>query len=150
MNKLESQFISQDSATQRAGRAGRTSSGTAYHLWHQSKILLKHDKAEILSADLSQLLLELSLWGNNDIEQMTWIDIPPNTSIVHAKTLLQNLGALSTEGIITQHGTCMANYPMHPRLAHMMLKAKEMHLSYEASLVAVLISEKDIYIKSYA
>jgi len=145
MNRLESTFISQDSATQRAGRAGRTSAGKAYHLWHQSKILIKHDIPEILSADLSQLMLELALWGNGDITQMSWMDLPPSTSIHHAKTLLQDLGALSKNGVITPHGKAMAKYSMHPRLAHMMIKAKELDLSYEASLLAVLISEKDIY-----
>lgn len=145
MNRLESTFISKDSATQRAGRAGRTSAGKAYHLWHKSKILIKHDIPEILSADLSQLMLELALWGNDDITQMKWMDLPPSTSLHHAKTLLQNLGALHFEGSITPHGKAMAKYPMHPRLAHMMLKAKILDLSYEASLLAVLISEKDIY-----
>jgi len=145
MNRLESTFISQDSATQRAGRAGRTSAGKAYHLWHKSRILLKHDIPEILSADLSQLLLELAVWGNNDIHEMSWMDLPPTTALHHAKTLLQNLGALDKNGTITPHGKAMSVYPMHPRLAHMMLKAKELDLSYEASLLAVLISEKDIY-----
>ncbi len=149
MNRLESTFISQDSATQRAGRAGRLSAGKTYHLWHQSKILLKHDVPEILSADLSQLLLELAVWGNDDIGQMKWMDLPPSTSIHHAKTLLQDLGALSKSSIITPHGNAMAKYPMHPRLAHMMIKAKELGLSYEASLLAVLITEKDIYAKSF-
>ena len=149
MNRLESTFISQDSATQRAGRAGRTSAGKAYHLWHKSKILIKHDIPEILSADLSQLMLELALWGSDDINQMKWMDLPPSTSLHHAKTLLQDLGALHKDGNITPHGKAMAKYPMHPRLAHMMLKAKELDLSYEASLLAVLISEKDIYTKSY-
>ena len=149
MNRLESTFISQDSATQRAGRAGRTSAGKAYHLWHKSKILLKHDVPEILSADLSQLLLDLAVWGNNDTTEMLWMDAPPITSVTHAKTLLQNLGAIDKSGVITPHGQAMGKYPMHPRLAHMMIKAKKLDLSYEASLLAVLISEKDIYTKSY-
>jgi ATP-dependent helicase HrpB len=129
MNRLESTFISQDSATQRAGRAGRTSPGKAYHLWHKSKILLKHDIPEILSADLSQLMLELAVWGNDDIREMSWMDLPPTTALHHAKTLLQNLGALDKDGTITPHGKAMSIYPMHPRLAHMMLKAKELSTS---------------------
>ena len=145
MNRLESTFISQDSATQRAGRAGRLSAGKAYRLWHQSKILIKHDTPEILSADLSQLLLELAVWGNDDIATLSWMDLPPSTALQHAKTLLQDLGAIDKNGTITSHGRAMSKYPMHPRLAHMMLKAKELDLSYEASLLAALISEKDIY-----
>ncbi|CAA6822489.1 MAG: ATP-dependent helicase HrpB [uncultured Sulfurovum sp.] len=150
MNKLENTFISQDAATQRAGRAGRTSEGTAYHLWHKSKILLKHDTPEILLADLSPLLLELAVWGNNDITTLSWLDMPPMTALHHANELLLSLGAIDKHGTITSHGKAMCGYPMHPRLAHMMLKAKELNLSYEASLLAVLISEKDIYTKRYA
>jgi ATP-dependent helicase HrpB len=150
MNKLESQFISQDAATQRAGRAGRLSEGKAYHLWHKSKILLEYDTSEILSADLSQLVLELALWGCDDISTLSWLDTPPITAVHHAKTLLTELGALDKSGHITSHGEAMSSYGLHPRLAHMMLKAKELHLSYEASLLAVLITEKDILTNSYA
>lgn len=150
MNKLENMFISKDAATQRAGRAGRTSEGTAYHLWHKSKILLKHDTPEILLADLSPLLLELAVWGNNDINTMSWLDTPPMTALHHAKELLLSLGAIDKGGSITSHGEAMCGYPMHPRLSHMMIKAKDLNLSYEASLLAVLISEKDIYTSRYA
>jgi ATP-dependent helicase HrpB len=148
MNKLESRFISKDAATQRAGRAGRLSAGKAYHLWNKSKILLEHDVPEILLADLSQMVLELSLWGNNDISSLSWLDTPPITAITHAKELLIGLGALEKSGVITKHGKAMSSFGLHPRLAHMMLKAKELNLSYEASLLAVLLTEKDIYHKS--
>lgn len=145
MNKLENQFISQDSATQRAGRAGRLSAGKAYHLWHKSKILLTHDTPEILLADLSPMLLDLALWGNDDIESLSWMDTPPSSAVKHAKELLAQLGAVDERGIITAHGKQMSRFGLHPRLAHMMLKAKALGLSYEASLLAVLLSEKEIY-----
>jgi len=145
MNKLESTFISQDSATQRAGRAGRLSAGKAYHLWHKSKILLKHDIPEILSADLTQLLLELALWGNDDIKTLSWLDTPPPTAISHAKQLLVELGALDKKGNINPHGKAMSRFGLHPRLAHMMIKAKELNLSYEASLLCAIVTEKDFY-----
>lgn len=145
MNKLESNFISQDAATQRAGRAGRLSEGKAYHLWHKSKILLKHDVPEILLADLSQMVLELARWGNDEIDTLSWMDRPPSSAINHAKKLLQQLGALDEKGDITTHGIAMSQYGLHPRLAHMMLKAQTMGFAYEASLLAVLVSEKDIY-----
>ena len=149
MNKLESRFISEDAATQRAGRAGRLSVGKAYHLWHKSKILQKHDTPEILSADLSQLVLELARWGNDDIDTLSWMDTPPITAVHHAGTLLMQLGALDENGRITAYGEAMSSYGLHPRLAHMMIKSKEMGLSYEASLLAVLVSEKDIYNNNY-
>ncbi len=143
MNKLERQFISQDSATQRAGRAGRLSAGKAYHLWHKSKILLKHDVPEILLADLTQLVLDLALWGNDNIHEFAWMDTPPASAISHAKKLLQQLGALDAKGGITQHGKAMNRFGLHPRLSHMMLKAKELELSYEASLLCAVLTEKD-------
>jgi len=150
MDKLESRFISQDAATQRAGRAGRLSSGKAYHLWRRSKILPEHDTPEILLADLSQLVLELALWGSGDPRTLRWLDTPPVTAVKHAKELLTELGALDKEGHITPHGKAMHGYGLHPRLAHMMLKAKALNLSYEASLLAVLITEKDIFTQNYA
>ena len=148
MNKLERRFISQDSATQRAGRAGRLMAGKAYHLWHKSKILLKHDVPEILLADLSQLVLEVALWGG-EVSDFEWMDTPPPSAISHAKQLLVQLGALESEALgkitITQHGKAISRFPLHPRLAHIMIKAKELELSYEASLLAVLMTEKDIF-----
>jgi len=149
MNKLEVQFISEDSAIQRAGRAGRLSAGKCYHLWHASKILPKHDTPEILQADLSQLVLELAKWGCDDVTTLSWLDTPPLTSLEHAQTLLQSLGALDEKGHITPHGEAMQRYGLHPRLAHMMLKAKVLGLSYEASLLAVLVTEKDIFTHNY-
>ncbi len=145
MNRLERQFISQDSATQRAGRAGRLSAGKAYHLWHKSKILLKHDTPEILSADLTQMVLELALWGNDNINTLSWLDTPPPTAITHAKKLLIQLGALNNKTLITPHGEAMSRFGLHPRLAHMMIKAKELNLSYEASLLCAIVTEKDFY-----
>ena len=150
MNKLERRFISQDAATQRAGRAGRLFAGTCYHLWHKAKILQEHDTPEILQADLTQLLLSLALWGDADTNSYAWIDTPPIIAISHAKKLLTQLGALDKDGKATPHATAMNLFGMHPRLAHMMIKAKALDLSYEASLLAVLISEKDIYRHAYA
>ncbi len=145
MNTLERRHISEDAATQRAGRAGRLSAGKAYHIWHKSKILQKHDTPELLLADLTPLVLELTLWGTDDVSDLIWLNTPPSTAISHAKTLLMQLGALDDKGIITPHGRAMSGYGLHPRLAHMMLKAKALNLSYEASLLAALLTEKDIY-----
>ncbi len=148
MNTLERRHISGDSATQRAGRAGRLSAGKAYHIWHKSKILLPHDTPELLQADLTSLVLELALWGTDDIRNLTWLDTPPSTAVSHAKNLLIQLGALDTKGLITTHGKAMSKYGLHPRLSHMMIKSKSHKLSYEASLLSVILTEKDIYFRS--
>ena len=149
MNRLITEFISSDASTQRAGRAGRQSAGKCYHLWHKGKILDKHEKAEILSVDLTPVFLELSLWGCSDIEELSWMDLPSEVAISHAKELLIQLGALDEKFKITKHGKEMSSFGLHPRLSHMMIKAKEINMSYEASLLCVLITEKDIYINSY-
>jgi len=149
MNRLLTEFISKDASTQRAGRAGRQSEGKCYHLWHKGKILDKHEKAEILSADLTPLFLELALWGSDDIRDFSWMDLPSEAALSHAKELLSQLGALDEKFKITKHGKEMASFGLHPRLAHMMIKAKSLGLSYEASLLCVLITEKDIYTGFY-
>jgi ATP-dependent helicase HrpB len=149
MDRLEQGFISEDAATQRAGRAGRQSPGEAYHLWHRSRLLTPHDTPEILRADLTQLVLELAHWGTEDIQSLTWLDLPSPSAITHAQTLLRQLGALDERGSITPHGRAMSRFGLHPRLAHMILKAREFDLSYEASLLAVLLNEKDIFPPDY-
>ncbi len=149
MNRLQTDFISRDSAIQRAGRAGRLSEGKCYHLWHKGKILHQHEKAEILSADLSALFLELSLWGTDDIHELSWMDIPSVKAISHAKDILFQLGALDKNFKITRQGKEMSALGLHPRLAHMMIKARALKLSYEASLLCMLITEKDIYTREY-
>jgi len=145
MNRLESSFISADSATQRAGRAGRLSQGKAYHLWHKGKMLVKHEKPEILRSDLTQMMLELSLWGNEDVHELKWMDLPSEHALVHARELLVQLAAIDGSGRITAHGKKMSSFGLHPRLAHMMIRAQELGYAYEASLICVLVSEKDIY-----
>jgi len=145
MNALQSDFISEDSAVQRSGRAGRLSEGKCYRLWHKGKILLKHEKPEILSADLTQIVLELSLWGNEDIDELQWMDSPNEHALTHAKALLLQLGAIDKNAKITEHGEKMSSFGLHPRLAHMMIKAQTLGYAYEASLLCSLITEKDIY-----
>jgi ATP-dependent helicase HrpB len=79
MNHLELSFISNDSAIQRAGRAGRLSNGKCYKLWHKSKILQETSKAEILRTDLSSFFLDLALWGYEDIKEFKFLDYPPRS-----------------------------------------------------------------------
>ena len=149
MNRLTQTFISADAATQRAGRAGRLSAGEAHHLWHRSRLLAPHDTPEILQADLTPLVLELALWGTDDPATLTWLDTPSPTAITHARELLRRLGAIDEDGTITPHGRAMIRLSLHPRLAHMILRAQELGLGYEASLLATLLSERDIFPATY-
>jgi len=147
MNRLNTRSISQDSAVQRSGRAGRLSAGTCYRMWTatQQPRLLKHAPAEILHSDLSSLVLELANWGVTDVHDMQWMDLPPDGAIAQAKTLLQQLSAIDEQGNITAHGRDMLKLGTHPRLAHMMLAALQLDQAYHACLIASLLSEKDIF-----
>ncbi len=144
MNRLETTFISSDSAVQRLGRAGRLSEGKCYRLWHKHKPLVKHQKPEILTSDLTPMMLELAKWGVEDPSELTWLDIPPSQGVEHAKVLLKELLMLDSKGVMIKHGSDALALGVHPRLAHMMLKALHIGLGYEASLIAALLGEKDI------
>jgi len=147
MNRLNTRSISQDSAVQRSGRAGRLSAGVCYRMWaaEQQSRLLKHATAEILHSDLSSLVLELAHWGVKQVDELQWMDLPPSSAIAQAKTLLQQLRAIDKRGNITAHGRDMLKLGAHPRLAHMMLAAVKLDQAYHACLIASLLTEKDIF-----
>ncbi|MEA1892837.1 MAG: ATP-dependent helicase HrpB, partial [Campylobacterota bacterium] len=145
MNHLELTIISKDSATQRAGRAGRLSNGLCYRLWHESKILQQSTKPEILRADLTSLILDLSLWGVDAFDELKFLDIPPQHVIKDAKEVLKELAMLDDSFKITQFGKDALNLGLHPRFAYMILKANDLGFAYEASLLASLLGEKDIF-----
>ncbi|NOQ88241.1 MAG: ATP-dependent helicase HrpB [Gammaproteobacteria bacterium] len=155
MNRLITQSISQDSAVQRSGRAGRLSAGVCYRLWtaQQQQRLLKHSLAEILHSDLSSLVLELANWGVLHADELQWLDTPPDNATEQAKTLLRQLKALDDKGNINQHGRDMLRLGTHPRLAHMMLTAVNLKQPYLACLIASILTEKDLFLanaeKSY-
>ncbi len=142
IERLETVMASQASATQRAGRAGRTEAGYCYRLWSESS---HHTRAvswqpEVFRADLSSLVLEVGQWGVTDIASLPWIDAPPPSSVVNAKALLQQLGIWGDEGL-TAHGRAVAKLPLSPRLGHMLLWGVEQGALQEASALAALIEE---------
>ena len=150
MNRLKTQFISQDSAEQRCGRAGRLSAGVCYRLWtaQQQQRLIKHSLAEIQHSDLSTLVLELANWGVQQLDELQWLDTPPTSATEQAKKLLQQLNAIDDNGKIKQHGRNMLKPGAHPRLAHMMLSAVKLERPYHACLIASILTEKDLFLAS--
>ncbi len=144
MNRLHTVAISQDAATQRSGRAGRLSPGKCYRLWHEHRQLARHSSPEILTSDLTPMMLELANWGVVDVDELRWLDLPSDSAVQHARALLKELGALQ-DTAITEHGKRMLALGTHPRLAHMMLKASEIGLAETAALIAALLSEKEIF-----
>ncbi len=144
LNKLETVRISMDAADQRSGRAGRLGPGISYRLWSetaQHKFAL-HRNPEILDADLTSLVLELANWGVKDIQKLAWLNPPPHGAIVQAKDLLESLEAIK-DGQITLKGKEMLRLPTHPRLAHLLLEAKEMQLLGSAIAIAAVLEERD-------
>ncbi|PWK41068.1 ATP-dependent helicase HrpB [Pseudomonas sp. B21-040] len=144
MTRLDTQRISKASATQRAGRAGRLEPGVCYRLWSQDQHeqLAAYASAEILSADLAGLALQLGRWGVTP-GQLVWLDVPPAAAYAQAQDLLDRLGALDGDAL-TRHGQAMAELPAHPRIAHLLLRGQALGLADMACDVAALLGERDI------
>ncbi len=145
MSRLETEEISQASADQRAGRAGRLGPGICYRLWTDAEHgrRIRHTPPEILEADLAPLALELACWGTRDPSQLIWLDPPPAAAYAQARELLLTLGAVDAEGRVSQHGRRMASLGVHPRLAHMLLRAQDLDLTELGCRLAAVLSEKD-------
>ncbi len=146
MTRLETVRVSRASAEQRCGRAGRLEPGVCIRLWSESehKALQPFTAPEIRDADLAPLVLELAQWGVRDAQQLSWLDPPPPAAQAQARDLLRRLGALDEHERITPHGKAMAQLALHPRLAHMLLRAQEWKLGGAACDLAALLSERDV------
>jgi ATP-dependent helicase HrpB len=145
MDHLDLTFISKDSAIQRAGRAGRLSNGVCYRLWHESKILQQSIKPEILRADLTSLVLDLSLWGVDELDELKFLDVPDAKIIQESKELLKELSMLDESFKITPFGEDAISLGLHPRFAYMILKSNDLGYAYEACLLASLLEQRDIF-----
>jgi ATP-dependent helicase HrpB len=146
MTRLVTATVSRAGADQRRGRAGRVAPGVCYRLWTegQQAALLAHRPPEILEADLAPLALELAGWGVYDPAELRWLDEPPPGAFAQAREVLLRLEALDAEGRITAHGRAMASLSLHPRLAHMLLRAAPLGLAGTAADIAALLGERDI------
>ena len=146
MTRLETVRVSRASAEQRAGRAGRLAPGVVYRLWAMEEHagLIPFTPPEIADADLAPLALELAAAGVHAVEELEWLDPPPPSAMARARELLVWLGALDATGRITPHGTRMAQLAAHPRVAHMLLRARDDGYAPLASDLAALVGERDI------
>jgi ATP-dependent helicase HrpB len=146
MNRLVTVRESRSSAEQRKGRAGRLTPGICYRLFsrHTFSAMTARTPPEILDSDLSPLLLELAAWGINDPNSLAWLDPPPDSALAAARTLLHELAALDSAGRITPLGGTMARLPLHPRLARLLIRSRELGCSTLGCDLATLLSERDI------
>ena len=146
--RLNVEPISKASADQRAGRAGRTGPGRCYRLWPQAlqSSRKESDPPEILRGELSGVVLSLAKFGERELDTFPWLQPPPPHAVDHAKSLLQQLGAISSDGNITALGNEMVQLPISPRLARLMIEASRRGIVEEASIAASLLSERDPFL----
>ena len=123
LSHLQTVRISMDMATQRMGRAGRVAEGVCYRLWTKASehLMAEQRKPEIEEADLAPMVLDTAAFGENDVEALPWLTMPPRAGVFKAKELLMSLGAIDENGNITPIGKRMAALPCHPRIARMIL-----------------------------
>ena len=123
LSHLETVRISRDMATQRMGRAGRVAEGTCYRLWTKASehLMAEQRTAEIEDADLAPMILDIAAFGENNVETLPWLTLPPRANVFKAKNLLMQLGAIDENGNITPMGKHMSALPCHPRIARMIL-----------------------------
>ena len=146
LTRLETHRVSRASAEQRCGRAGRTTPGVCYRMWamEEHAALLGSAAPEILEADLASLALDLAVAGVRDPGELRWLDSPPAASLAQARELLLQLDAIDETLRVTPHGRAMADFGLHPRLAHMLIRAHELGHGATACVLAAVIDERDV------
>lgn len=142
LNRLETSRISLASAEQRAGRAGRQAPGRCVRLWTEAEHggLREAETPEISRLELSKIVLQLLSWGESDLLDFPWFEKPPQRALDEAADLLQSLGALNAGGL-TKEGRVMAELPITPRLARLLLESWNRGCLAEAAWVAAGLSE---------
>ena len=147
-SRLELQPISEASATQRAGRAGRTGPGLCLRLWTQATRRIAAEVPEIERADLAPTLLQIYAWGS-DPQRFPWFAAPPPGTVAQATALLALLGAVRGGHIIAM-GREMAGLPLHPRLARVVIEGSRRGCLKQVATAAALVEERDPWPDSQA
>lgn len=146
LTRLETVRVSQASAAQRAGRAGRTQPGVAIRLWRaeQTAALPAFTPPEILEADLSGLVLDCAAFGVADPTSLAFLDPPPAPALAEARALLTALHAVDPAGRLTPSGEAMRRLALPVRLSHMVAEAARSGEAPEAATLAVLLTERGL------
>ena len=157
INTLLVERISQSSAEQRSGRAGRTAPGQCIRLWSKGEHEERpaRELPEIKRLDLSEVVLTLKASGVENLRKFRWLEAPNDAALQHAEELLLDLGALARlpetpNGLtsITGLGHRMLAFPLHPRYGRMLLAAQEYGCVYDACLVAALTQGRDLLLRN--
>ena len=146
LTRLETVRASRAAVDQRRGRAGRTEPGICYRLWDepQTASLPAYTQPEILSADLSSLLLDCAQWGVTDPVTLSFLDPPPQPALKEARELLRELGALDADGRITDEGKRLRALALPPRLARMIVDSESYGMAQQAAEIAAILTERGL------
>mgnify|MGYP005989912425 CR=1 FL=1 len=154
-NELSLQKISKASAVQRAGRAGRVQAGKCVRLYANEDFQRRaqHSASEISQADLLPLTIDVANWGVSKYSQLSFLELPVNAREQQNWQSLQALDIVNSDNKLTKHGQLVANFPCHPRFAHMMIKAldvvadnaSQIHCLSLACILAAMLEERDIF-----
>ena len=146
LTRLETVRASRAAVDQRRGRAGRTEPGICYRLWDepQTASLAAYTQPEILSADLSSLVLDLAQWGVSDPTSLSFLDSPPAPALKEAKGLLAELNALDGDGRITTEGKRLRALALPPRLARMIVDSAALGAGDAAAEIAAILTERGL------
>ncbi|HXL48225.1 MAG TPA: ATP-dependent helicase HrpB, partial [Xanthobacteraceae bacterium] len=146
LTRLETVRASRAAVDQRRGRAGRTEPGICYRLWDepQTASLAAYTQPEILSADLSSLVLDLAQWGVSDPASLAFLDSPPAPALKEARSLLRELGALDADGRITGEGRSLRALALPPRLARMIVDSDRLGAGEQAAEIAAVLTERGL------
>ncbi len=149
INTLWIEKISDASANQRSGRAGRTVAGVAIRLWsereHGNRPLF--EQPEVARVDLSEMLLSLLATGIESLDAFDWFESPDELRLADAISLLEALGAVDGTGHLTERGRLMSSFPLHPRYAAMLIAARDLGCVDEISLAAAIAQSKNLFIR---
>ena len=140
--------ISQSSAMQRAGRAGRTGPGKCYRLYTYDSYnneMLKATVPEIQRTNLANTVLLLKALGINDLIHFHFMDPPPLQTLIVSMEQLYYLGALDDEGLLTKLGRRMAEFPLEPQLSKMLLTSVDLGCSEEIITIVSMLSVQNIF-----
>ncbi|KAG6889617.1 DEAH-box ATP-dependent RNA helicase prp43 [Termitomyces sp. T32_za158] len=142
--------ISKASAQQRAGRAGRTRPGKCFRLYTEKDFMQELEEQthpEILRSNLSNTVLELVKLGIKDLVHFDYVDAPAPETLMRALELLNYLAALDDEGNLTPLGAIMAEFPLDPQLAKMLIVSPEFKCSNEMLTITAMMSVPNIWIR---
>lgn len=142
--------ISKASAQQRAGRAGRTRPGKCFRLYTEKAYKTEmHENTypEILRSNLGSVVLQLKKLGIDDLVHFDFMDPPAPETLMRALELLNYLAALNDDGDLTELGSIMAEFPLDPQLAKMLVASCDYNCSNEILSITAMLSVPQCFVR---